>query len=122
PPALKRALIEKFLFDADFWLTVGRKSTMRGDVFHVAGCLFRCAAAMVQVLFALNERYWMNEKRSLAQVDDFALRPDGFTATVSTILARVGDTGAEQAQNVAELGALVHRVRRMATDRASRGS
>jgi hypothetical protein len=32
----------------------------------------------VQALFALNERYFVNEKGSVGAADSFAIRPEGF--------------------------------------------
>jgi len=88
PPKLKRAIIEKYLWEAEFALGTARKSAERGDVFYVAGCLFRCSACLVQVLFALNERYFINEKGSVQVVDSCARRPEGFGETVTDVLAR----------------------------------
>ncbi len=56
PSHLKRALIRNQLWEAIFALDTCRKSATRNDAFYVAGSLFRCAACMVQALFALNER------------------------------------------------------------------
>jgi predicted nucleotidyltransferase len=90
PAALKREIIRKYLFDSRFMLDLGKKSAGRGDVFHVAGCLFRCIAAMVQVLFALNERYFMNEKGAVAAIDSFPLRPAFFAARSASLLGECG--------------------------------
>jgi hypothetical protein len=115
PPRLREALVEKYLFDADFWLAVCRKSAARGDVFHVSGCLFRTVAALVQVVFALNGRYWMNEKGALRAVDSFALRPARFGPTVSAVLAQPGADPVALAARVEELAALARAVRELAT-------
>jgi len=91
PPALKQALIRRHSYDAAFMLDLARKSARRGDVYHVSGCLFRCAAALIQVLFALNERYFMNEKGSLALTDQFSICPSAFSKRVSLLLSQPGD-------------------------------
>jgi hypothetical protein len=90
PPRLRRALVAKYLFDADFMLELARPTASRGDVFHVSGCLFRCAAALIQVLFALNEIYFMNEKGAVDAVESFAVKPYAFSSRVRQILT--GDT------------------------------
>src|SRR5918998_1075114 len=69
PPRLKLALIQGQLWEARFALDTCRKSAARGDTFYVSGCLFRCAACMVQALFALNERHLINEKGSVEATD-----------------------------------------------------
>jgi len=91
PPRLKEALIRKYGYDARFMLELARKPAKRGDVFHVSGCLFRCAAALIQVLFALNERYFMNEKGSLALTDSFSNRPSDFSTRVGLVLSHPGE-------------------------------
>lgn len=75
PAPLRTSLVTKFLYDASFMLELTRPAATRSDVFHVSGCLFRCAAAMVQVLFALNETYFMNEKGALSTIDSFPVKP-----------------------------------------------
>src|SRR5262249_3512181 len=87
PPLLRRALIETCLFEADFSLDGAGKGAVRGDVVYVSGCLFRTVACLVQVLFALGERYCTNEKGALAETDALAQRPDGFAADAARLLA-----------------------------------
>lgn len=76
PQALQKALIQKFSWEIDFALGTGRKSIERKDVTYAAGCCFRAVACMLQVLFALNQEYWLNEKGALLIADKFPLRPE----------------------------------------------
>ena len=92
PPGLKQALIRKYSYDAGFMLELARKPAKRGDVYHVSGCLFRCAAALIQVLFARNQRYFMNEKGSLVLTDQFSDRPSSFSTRVSALLSHPGES------------------------------
>ena len=62
PPALQRAVMDKFTWEARFSLDTARKSAARGDAEYVAGCCFRSAACLMQTLFALNRRYLLNER------------------------------------------------------------
>jgi predicted nucleotidyltransferase len=103
PPRLKRALIRGQLWEARFALDTCRKSAARGDVFYVAGCLFRCAACMIQALFALNERYLINEKGSVEATDSLPLRPTNFKGTVNSVLARPGERPEELKSSVGRL-------------------
>ena len=91
PPRLKQALIRGQLWEARFALDTCRKPAARGDAFYVVGCLFRCAACMVQALFALNERYLINEKGAIEATDFLPLRPANFKETVNSVLARPGE-------------------------------
>lgn len=75
PAPLKKALLERFAWEIDFSLMIARKSIERADVAYAAGCCFRCVACLLQVVFALNEQYWMNEKGAVALADTFPVRP-----------------------------------------------
>jgi predicted nucleotidyltransferase len=110
PPALKQVLINKYLFEAQFSVDIARKPAQRSDTAYVAGCLFRCVACLVQVLYALNEEYFLNEKGSVAAIDASALHPDGFGASVTRALGVLGEDG------VIELERLVRHVRQLCTD------
>lgn len=80
PPALQQALIARFAWEIRFSLEVGRKSLPRRDLTYAAGCAYRSAACMLQVLFALNQVYWMNEKGAAALADRFPIAPPDFKA------------------------------------------
>jgi predicted nucleotidyltransferase len=107
PPLLKHALTKRFGWEAGFALDTSRKSAERGETFYVTGCLFRCVACLVQVLFVLNERYFVNEKGSVKTVEAFPYRPDEFGETVSSVLARPGDSPDLLAQSIERLAKLV---------------
>jgi hypothetical protein len=75
PERLRRELVRRFVFEADFSLLISAKSANRSDVTYVAGCLFRAIGGVLQVLFALNREHWMNEKGAVALADRFDLAP-----------------------------------------------
>lgn len=93
PRMLKRALIEKFGWEIDFSLSVARKAVPRGDVVYAAGCCFRAAACMLQVLFAINEEYWLNEKGAVAMADSFRSRPEKFKERIESTIPVLEDNG-----------------------------
>jgi hypothetical protein len=86
PPALRRTLIGS-LWEAEFSLDIALKPAERGDSVYVSGCLFRCAMIVLQVLFAINERYWLNEKGALEEAAGFPLVPKGLVQTVHNALS-----------------------------------
>jgi len=110
PPLLRAALINKFLFEAQFSVEIARKPAHRGDAAYVAGCLFRSVACLLQVLYALNERYFLNEKGAATEVERFLLHPDGFGASIARSLEESGEAG------VMRLDALIQDVRRLCAD------
>jgi predicted nucleotidyltransferase len=111
PAALQQAIVEKFLWEAGFALATARSSGERGDVSYVAGCLFRCVSCLVQVLFALNERYLINEKGALAIVERFPVWPPDFTAIVEDILGRPGTSPSELRESLQRMEGMVEAVR-----------
>jgi hypothetical protein len=62
--ALKYNIINKFLWNAEFSLEVARKSAKRPEVYFAAGCLTRIASSLVQVLYALNETYFISDNQT----------------------------------------------------------
>lgn len=90
PPPLRETVVRRNLGEAKFALENAAKAPARGDVFYLTGCLFRSAACLVQVLFALNNRYFLNEKRSVETAGTFAVCPEGFAHTVSDVFASPG--------------------------------
>ncbi|WP_437956100.1 nucleotidyltransferase domain-containing protein [Sorangium sp. So ce119] len=94
PPLLRRAIIDRFLWEAGFALDTSHKAGRRGDVLYVSGCLFRAAASLVQALFALNERYLSNEKGAVQRTRALPRCPEGFADRVEAALAAPGQ-GAE---------------------------
>jgi hypothetical protein len=114
PREMKRALVARFLYDANFMLELARPTASRGDVFHVSGCLFRCAAALVQVLFALNETYFMNEKGALGAADSFSIKPAAFSGRITAILISPDERLRALQARLDEMAALITETRSLA--------
>ena len=85
----------------------------RGDMFYVSGGLFRCAACLTQVLFALNERYFVNEKGSMKVVESFELRSAGFGKCVGDVLAQPGNNAAQLRTSIQQFRELVQAVQEL---------
>ncbi len=67
PPALGDALIRRFQWEIRFGIENAELGISRGGQTHIAGCIYRSLACTAQVLFALNERYLINEKGALLE-------------------------------------------------------
>ncbi len=65
PGNYRKAVIEKFLWECDFSLQCGKKAITKEDVIYAGGSLFRSVVSLLQVLFAINGMYMLNEKGSL---------------------------------------------------------
>ena len=62
----------------------------RGDSTHIAGCAYRALACIGQVLFAINERYLINEKGALTEAAAFPVTIDELATRVAEIWHRIG--------------------------------
>ncbi len=114
PPRLRHAIVTKHMFDAAFELAIADKPAQRGDTMYVAGCLFRAAGFMTVVLYALNRRWWLNEKGALAQTRSFAVSPRRFQATIASVLAEVGREPRAAARSIARMKSLWGRLKECA--------
>jgi predicted nucleotidyltransferase len=114
PALLRDTLVQRFLFEADFSLDGGEKGAARGDVVYVAGCVYRTIAALVQVLYAVNERYCTNEKGALRAVAGFAHVPDAFAETAARLLGAPGTTPTTLGATIAATRTLSAAVRSVA--------
>jgi predicted nucleotidyltransferase len=112
PAALQRAIVDSFLWEADFALESARKSVARGDRYHSMGSFFRSVACVIQVVFAVNERYFVNEKRSVETVRSFERQPAGFDAAVSALFS-----GESSRASLLRLASVVEETRVLAGDR-----
>jgi hypothetical protein len=85
PDALQKAIFSSFAWEIDFSVGIAKKSIERADVNYAAGSCFRAVMCMLQVLFALNKEYWMNEKGAVNITDRFAIKPVNFRDRVAEI-------------------------------------
>jgi hypothetical protein len=100
PPALKKTIVRDFLWDAEFSLLHCRKSARRGEVLIMAGCLSKIASDLVQVLYALNEIFFISEKRLYKQEKVLPLKPDNFFERLNRVLSKIGNSAIEMADTL----------------------
>jgi predicted nucleotidyltransferase len=108
PEALRRAVIQDYLFMAEFTLAAfAPKFAARADPYGTAACLTRAVNELVQVLFALNRKYPINDKTALAEVAEFERAPREFGPRVRQTLAHLGASAAELGSAVESVAQLV---------------
>ena len=90
PPALKRKAVADSLWAVEFTLLHADTYAAKGDVYNTVGCLTRCATNLAQALFALNETYFLSDKRAMRAIGTFALQPDHYGERLTAILAAPG--------------------------------
>ena len=114
PEKFRIAAASKHLFDAEFEISIAAKPAARADLMYVAGCLFRAAGFMTLVLYALNRRFFLNEKGALAESRRFAIKPARFHDTIANVLGSVGTSAAELSASVAGFQSLAAELRQLA--------
>ncbi len=103
PPKLKQKIIADSLWSVEFTLKFARSFSEKGDVYNTAGCLTRAAAHLTQALFALNETYFISDKRVIETLAAFKALPAGYVQQILGILACPGETSADLQRSVAQL-------------------
>jgi hypothetical protein len=119
PEPLKGAVVNRFLWDAEFTLPQAEMFAALGDVYNAVGCMARAISALVQVMYALNERYFVHDKGALGEIDRFENRPAGFSLTVTECLSST-DSADALVESVRRLDQLLQQVVRLCGDLYSR--
>ena len=110
PQPLKSRIINGFLWDAEFTLEVAKKPAARGNAYFVAGCLTRIVSDLVQVLYALNETYFISDKRMYEDVQTFKIKPDNFSERINNILGAIGCDSNKLAETLSATESLIEEV------------
>jgi predicted nucleotidyltransferase len=110
PSAIREGTVRKFLWEAGFFAGIAGKSLPKRDIAYTAGCLYRVASCLVQVVFALNKTYLMNEKGALAKTDAFTIIPKGFRGRVEELFGSITTEPNEMKERTARLSELVKEV------------
>jgi hypothetical protein len=96
PDALRRGVVDDYLFMAEFTLTAfAPQVAARSDTYGTAACLSRAVNELVMALFALNRKYPINDKTALAEATEFERAPREFGPRIQKTLAHLGTTPAE---------------------------
>jgi Nucleotidyltransferase domain len=122
PPAMRRALIDKHLFDAQFEIEIASGPARRGDIAYVSQCLARATGFIVLVLYALNQRFFLNEKSAFAESERFVLQPDNLHRGVERVLGSIGTSPEALTRSVAAMRAIAIQLRSFCTARFPSGS
>jgi predicted nucleotidyltransferase len=109
-PRLKHAIIKNFLWSARFTLDNIYKPASRGEVYLVTGGLARTVHCLVQVLYAINETYYLSEKKLAADIGAFSIRPENFLERIYALLGATGTTSAQLQESLARAKALYNEV------------
>lgn len=92
PPALKKSLIDFFIFEAEFSLMFVSANIKTSDKYYIAGHVFRAVSCLNQVLFACNNEYCINEKNAVKLVETFDHKPEQYSQKVNHIFELLGSS------------------------------
>ncbi len=105
-----------FCGSAEFSLEVAKKSANSGNVYFIAGCLTRIASSLIQVLYALNETYFMSDKRLKKDVEQFSLKPQDFVMRLDHILGDIGRDSNQISETLLDTQILLNEVIELCRD------
>lgn len=105
-PRLKQAIVKSFLWSARFTLDDTYKPALRGEVYFVTGCLARVVHCFVQVLYAINETYYLSEKKLATDISSFSVLPENFLERIYTLLGATGTISAQLQESLVQAEAL----------------
>jgi predicted nucleotidyltransferase len=115
PEALRRAVVQDYLFMAEFTLTAfAPKVAARSDSYGTAACLARAVNELVLALFALNRKYPVNDKTVLAEITEFERAPRDFGPRIQKTLAQLGASPAELLSAVETIAQLLRETIKLA--------
>ncbi len=96
PEALRHAVVQDYLWQVELSLTAFTpRFADRAGAYGTAACIARAVNQLLLALFALNRRYFMDDKTALAEVGELEHVPRDFAARVQRTLGHVGNTSAE---------------------------
>jgi len=85
PRKLKIRIINGFLWDAEFTLHYAKKSISRNENYIVNGCIARISNDLVQTVYALNESYFIGEKKFFKDILVFTIQPKDFLIRLESL-------------------------------------
>lgn len=103
PAPLKASLLNLFGFEAGFSLDLARNYLEKEDPYYVIAHLVRSVSALNQILFALNEKYCLNEKKAVRNIESFPLRPDQYKDRIAEVFQKAGQSPRQACELLSEL-------------------
>ncbi|USK56096.1 nucleotidyltransferase domain-containing protein [Cytobacillus solani] len=110
PEKLKEAMIQYFSFEASFSLMFMEANANKDDISYVMGHCFRSMSCLNQVLFAKNEMYCINEKKAVAIIQDFPIKPVNYKNRIDEIVSLLSTDIDEINQAVKNLKDLISEI------------
>jgi hypothetical protein len=103
PVKLKQRIIADSLWSAEFTLIHARGFAEKGDIYNTTGCLVRMAASLTQAIFAINEEFFLSDKKALEKINSFKIVPPAYVEKVLSILSHPGAEPLELRRSVEQM-------------------
>ncbi|WP_080875222.1 nucleotidyltransferase domain-containing protein [Oceanobacillus timonensis] len=87
PEKIKEAMVKYFSFEASFSLMFMESNANKDDISYVMGHCFRSISCLNQVIFAKNKVYCINEKKAVAMIQDFPIKPINYKKRIDEIVS-----------------------------------
>ncbi|MEA5078803.1 MAG: nucleotidyltransferase domain-containing protein [Anaerolineaceae bacterium] len=103
PEKLKYSLLNFFGFEMGFSLDLAKNYVLKEDRYYVMAHLVRSVSALNQVLFALNEKYCLNEKKAVRNIESFPIHPINYKDRLDQVFLKSGIDMPTSCEILAEL-------------------
>lgn len=107
PEKFKEAMIQYFSFEASFSLMFMEANANKDDISYVMGHCFRSISCLNQVIFAKNKVYCINEKKAVAMIQDFPIKPMNYKKRIDKIVTLLSTDSDKTNQAVEYLKELI---------------
>lgn len=103
PAPLKASLINFFGFEAGFSLDLAKNYLQKEDPYYIAAHLVRSVSALNQVIFALNEKYCLNEKKAVCNIESFTIKPVHYKDRIAEVFLPAGESQQQACEILSKL-------------------
>jgi hypothetical protein len=109
PDPLRQTRLRRFLREAQFWPENPhyRSAVARADLIYTSGIVQQVLHALIQVVFALNRKYFPGEKNLAATMATLPVQPQEFAPRLDAILSAQAETAEQLRAQQRTLNALV---------------
>lgn len=108
PSALKHSIFDTFTREADLALFNAQRAAGDHDLFYATGFMYRCAACLIEVVFAINGVYYTGGPGALRKTSTLEHRPERFEEILTTVLSVPGRTRTDLFESIDELRSLMN--------------
>lgn len=88
---LQKEIIRYFSFDIEFSTMLIEKLRNKKDTYYLMGNIFRIFSSMNQIIFALNKKWCLNEKKAVLRIENFLIKPQDYSKKIDKIVKNLVD-------------------------------